>query len=226
MREVLGAVDETFLERMLLVGRDRATGSLRLAEVADDRTYTTWKALVGERRTGLSTGGLSVVSDRAKALIQLAAQGLACLSRPDFFPVAHEIVKRYALARGPRWRHAQQERTKATEALARRQGVLQAAPAPDEARALVPARQAEVTRWAEAHHSYRGHVASLSRTRHPFRLSGSTPQTSAKVESQLMAAGEAIEAFARDQQLPARQDAMPRVRKQLPALAALVDCWW
>ena len=220
MREVIGAVDATFLERMILVCMDLATGSLLLEEVADDRTSTTWKALVGERRTGLSTGVLSVVSDRAKALIQLAEQGLECLSMHDFFHVAHEIVKSYSLAMGQRWRHAQQELTKATEALARRQGVLQAAQAPHEARALVQARQAEVTRWAEAHHSYRGHLESLSLTLHPFRLSGSTPQTSAQVKSQLMAAVEAIEALARDHQLPARHDAMTRVRKQIPALAA------
>jgi hypothetical protein len=226
MREVIGAVDETFLERMILVCMDLPTGYLLLEEVADDRTYTTWKALVGERLTGLGTGVLYVVSDRAKALIQLAEQGLECLSMPDFFHVAHEIVKSYALAIGQRWRHAQQELTKATEALARRQGGLQAAQASHEARALVQARQAEVTRWAEAHHSYRGHLESLSLTLHPFRLSGSTPQTSAQVERQLTAAVEAIEALARDHQLPARHDAMTRVRKQLPALAALVDFWW
>ena len=165
-----------------------------------------------ERLTGLSTGVLYVVSDRAKALIELAEQGLECLSMPDFFHVTHEIVKSYSLTIGQRWRHAQQELTKATEALARRQGVLQAAQAPHEARALVQARQAEVTRWAEAHHSYRGHLESLSLTLHPFRLSGSTPQTSAQVKSQLMAAVEAIEALARDHQLPARHDAMVPVQ--------------
>jgi Family of unknown function (DUF6399) len=41
-----------------------------------------------------------------------------------------------------------------------------------------------------------------------------------------MAAVEAIEAFARGHQLPAWHDAMTKVRKQVPALAALVDCWW
>ena len=226
MREVIGAVDETFLERMLLVCMDLATGYLLLEEAVDDRTYTTWKALVEARLTGLGTGVLYVVSDRAKALIQLAEQGLECLSMPDFFHVAHEIVKSYSLAIGQRWRHAQQELTKATEALARRQGVVQAEQAPHEARALVQARQAEVTRWAEAHHIYRVHLESLSLTLHPFRLSGSTPQTSAQVESQLTAVVEAIEALARDHQLPARHDAMTKVRKQIPALAALVDFWW
>jgi hypothetical protein len=37
---------------------------------------------------------------------------------------------------------------------------------------------------------------------------------------------DAIEALAGCHQLPARHDAMKKVRKQLPALAALVDFWW
>src|SRR5919199_4065260 len=113
VREIIGAVDETFLERMILVLMDLATGYLLLEEVADDRTYPTWKALVEERLKALGTGVLYVVSDRAKALIQLAEQGLECLSMPDFFHVVHAIVKSYSLALGQRWRHGQQELTKA-----------------------------------------------------------------------------------------------------------------
>ena len=85
VREIIGAVDETFLERMILVFMDLATGYLLLEEVADDRTYATWKALVDERLKVLGTEVLYLVSDRAKALIQLAEQGLECLSMPDFF---------------------------------------------------------------------------------------------------------------------------------------------
>ncbi len=48
-REIIGAVDETFFERMMLVFMDLSTGYLLLEEVADDRTYATWKALVDER---------------------------------------------------------------------------------------------------------------------------------------------------------------------------------
>src|SRR5215208_787916 len=55
VREIIGAVDETFLERMILVFMDLATGYLLLEEVADERTYTTWKALVDERLKVLGT---------------------------------------------------------------------------------------------------------------------------------------------------------------------------
>ena len=39
-----------------------------------------------------------LVSDRAKALIQLAEQGLGCLSMPDFFHLMHDMVKSDSLA--------------------------------------------------------------------------------------------------------------------------------
>jgi hypothetical protein len=119
VREIIGAVDETFLERMILVFMDLSTGYLLLEEVAEDRTYATWKMLVEERLKGLGTGGLSLVSDRAKALIQLAEQGLECLSMPDFFHVVHDLIKSYSLALGRHRRHAHQALKHAQEALAR-----------------------------------------------------------------------------------------------------------
>src|SRR5712691_2047186 len=106
----------------MLVFQDVSTGYLLLETVADDRTYTTWKAVVDQRLAELGTGVLYVVSDRAKALIQLAAQGMECLSMPDFFHCVHEIVKRYSLAMGRRLRHARQELKHAEEMLARHVG--------------------------------------------------------------------------------------------------------
>ena len=55
VRAIIGAVDETFLEQMMLVFMDLRTGYLLLEEVADDRPYATWKALVEERLTALDT---------------------------------------------------------------------------------------------------------------------------------------------------------------------------
>ena len=93
------------------------------------------------------------------------------------------MVKSSALAIGQRLRQAQQELKKAKEALARLQGQPQADQDDSEAKALVEARQAEVTRWEEAHTTYRGHLETLSLTLHPFRISDSAPQTSAQVAS-------------------------------------------
>jgi hypothetical protein len=226
VREIIGAVDETFLERMILVFMDLSTGYLLLEEVAEDRTYATWHALVDERLKALGTHVLSLVSDRAKALIQLAEQGLECLSMPDFFHVVHDITKSYSLVIGRRLSQARQDLMKAKEALARRQDWPQAAPDDREGQALIGASQAEVQQWEEMQHTYRHHLERLSLILHPFRLSDSTPQTSDQVESRLHAEVEAIEALAQRHQLPARPPAMKKVRTQIPALAALVDFWW
>ena len=226
VREIIGGVDETFLERMMLVFQDLATGYLVLEDVAADRTFATWKAAVDARLKVLGAEVLYLVSDRAKALIQLAEQGLECLSMPDFFHCMHDLVKSYSLPISQRLRHAQQELMKAKEAMARRQGPPQGAQPDPKATALVEARQVEVTQWEEAHQTYRGLLETLSLTLHPFRISDSAPQTSAQVESQLQTMGEAIAALAQGHQLPVRRDAMTKVRKQVPALAALVDFWW
>ena len=222
VREIMGAVDEPFLEQMMLVFQDVSTGYIVQEEVADDRTYATWKALVDERLKALGTSVLYLVSDRAKALMQLAAKGLECLSMPDFFHLVHEIVKSYALAVGRRLSQAHKDLTQAEAVLESCSGLAQGA----EAKAEVEARRVEVQRWEEVQRTYRHHLETLSLTLHPFDLSDSAPQTSAQVDNRLHAAGEAIEALARRHQLPAHYDAMNKVHKQLPALAALVDFWW
>src|SRR5712692_3603176 len=226
MGEVIGAVEETFLERLRLVFMDLRTGYLLGEEVAEDRPFATWKAVVDARLKALGTEVFSLVSDRAKALIQLAEQGLECLSMPDFFPGMPDLVKSSALPIGQRVRPAHQELTKAQEASARRPGPSPVHQPDPQANVVVEARHVEVTRWEEAHHTSRGLVETLSLTLHPFRLSDSAPQSTAQVDSQLQATVEAIEAFAPCPQLPARPDAMTQVRQQVPALAALVDCWW
>ena len=221
-REIIGAVDETFFEQMMLVFQDLPTGYIVLEAVADNRTLATWQALVDKRLAALGTRVLYLVSDRAKALIQLAEKGLECLSMPDFFHCVHEIVKSYSLTVGQRLRQAHKDLAQAEAVLTSRPALAQGV----EATTVVEVRRAEVQRWEEAQRTYRQHLETLSLTLHPFDLSTALPQTSAQVDSRLHTAVEAIAAFARRHHLPAHQDAMHKVRKQLPALAALVDFWW
>lgn len=102
VREIIGAVDETFLEHMTLVCMDLPSGYLLVEEVAAERTHATWKAVVDERLKSLGATILSLVSDRAKALMQLAETGFECFSMPDFFHCLHDIVNSYSLAIGRR----------------------------------------------------------------------------------------------------------------------------
>src|SRR4029453_18665518 len=125
VREIIGAVDETFLEQMILVFQDVPTGYIVQEEVADDRTYATWKALVDERLKTLGTSVLYGGGDRAKPLIKLAEKGLECLSMPDFFHLMHEIVKSYSLAVGRRVSQAHKDLAQAEAVLESRPGLAQ-----------------------------------------------------------------------------------------------------
>jgi hypothetical protein len=226
VREIVGGVDETFLQLLMLVFLDLPTGYLILEEVAEDRSYDTWHKLVKERLETLGTDVLYLVSDRAKALVRLAVTGLECLSMPDFFHIAHDIVKSYSLALGRHLRQAHKRLQDAKERAAKHAERDPASPARVKAQAEVEASQAEVNRWEEAKGTYRDHLESLSLGLHPFDLSDSTPQTSEQVESRLRATVAAIQEWAASYGLPSREEAMTKVLKQLPDLAALVDFWW
>ncbi len=62
-RPLIGAVDETFLEQMMLVFMDLFSGYLVVEDVAPDRSYDTWYDLVKARLKTLGVGGRYLVSD-------------------------------------------------------------------------------------------------------------------------------------------------------------------
>src|SRR5437660_435670 len=223
---IVGSVDETFLERMMLVFMDLVSGYVLLEEVADDRTYETWYALVEARLEALGAGGLYLVSDRAKALIKLAETGLECLSIPDLFHLIHDLVKSYSWAILGRLRHARQALSQAQEHLRTCQASHPNGADVQQAQAAVEASEAEVTRWESVHRAYRHHLETVSLLVHPWRLVDSTRQTSEEVERQLQAETRAMEVLIETHGLPVKQKALDKVRKQLVGVSALVDFWW
>jgi hypothetical protein len=110
--------------------------------------------------------------------------------------------------------------------LTRRQASVPGCQDNQEGSLLVAARRAEVPRWSEVPPTYRLHRETLSRTLHPCNIDDTPVQTSTPVARRLHAEVEAIEALAARHQCPACHAARTKVRKQLPALAALVDFWW
>jgi hypothetical protein len=224
--EIIGAVDETFLERLVLIFLDLPTGYILLEEATEDRSYATWKALVDKRLEALGAPVRYLLSDRAKALLQLAEQGLECLSIPDVFHLVHDIVKSYSLAIGRQLRQARQALQQAEDRLQRHQEHEPQPPAAREAMRQVEVTQAEVRRWETVQREYRQRLETLSLTLHPFAIEDSARQTSMQVESRVQAQVDAIEALAHIHQLPDRRATMKKVKKQLPDLAALVDFWW
>lgn len=223
---IIGAVDETFLERMMLVFMDLISGYLVFEEVAEDRTYATWYALVEARLEALGVGVLYLVSDRAKALIKLAEKGLDCLSIPDVFHLIHDLVKSYSLAICSPLRQARQALRQARDSLTTCQVSQRNREEAQQAQAEVEACEAEVARWESIHNAYRHHLETVSLIVHPWQIVNSTPQTSQEVESRLHTEIDAIQALLETNGLPAKKKALAKVRKQLSGLSALVDFWW
>ena len=226
VREIIGAVDETFLQRMMLVFIDLVSGYLVFEEVAEQRTYDTWYALVEPRVETLGTAVAYLVSDRAKALIKLAETGLGCLSIPDLFHLIHDLVKSYSLAILGRLRHARQALSQAQERLRLCQGSDPSGAEAQQAQAVVEARAAQVQHWGTVDSTYRQHLESVSLLVHPWRLVDSTRQTSHEVAHQLQAEIAALEVLVETHGLPAKKTAVDKVRKQLAGVSALVDFWW
>jgi hypothetical protein len=144
--EIIGAVDETFLERLLLVFLYLPTGYLLREEAVEDRSYAAWKGLGDKRLETLRAPVCYLVSDRAKSLIQLAEQGLECLSIQDVFHLVHDIVKSYSLALGLQLRQARQALQQAEDRLRRHQEREPQQAVTREATQQVEITQAEVRR--------------------------------------------------------------------------------
>lgn len=223
---IIGAVDETFLQCMMLVFMDLASGYLLFEEASPDRTYETWHARITTRLETLGTRVLYLVSDRAKPLVKLGKTGLGCLSVPDLFHLIHELVKGYGPAVCLGLRQARQALKAARECLEPCRTRDPKDEASLQAQMRVEACQAEVERWEGVRHTYRGHLMRLSLIVHPWRVKDSTPQSSKEVEQLLQAEIKAIEHFMETTGLPVKKQMLEKVRKQLADVSALVDLWW
>jgi hypothetical protein len=223
---IIGAVDETFLQCMMLVFMDLASGYLLFEESAEDRTYDTWHTRVTTRLKTLGTRLLYLVSDRAKPLVKLGKTGLGCLSVPDLFHLIYKLVKGYGPAICLRLRQARQALKAAHERLATCRANDPNSEACLQAQVAVEACQAEVERCEGVRHTYREHLMRLSLIVHPWRVADSTPQDGQEVQQQLEGQLTAFEDFIETTQLPQKKQVLEKVRKQFGDLSALVDLWW
>lgn len=223
---IIGAVDETFLQAMMLVFMDLASGYLVFEDSAEDRTYDTWHTRVTTRLKTLGTRVLYLVSDRAKPLVKLGKTGLGCLSVPDLFHFIHELVKGYGPSVCLRLRQARRALQTAHERLTTCRAHDPNSAASLQAQIVVEACQAEVEHWEGVRHTYRGHLMRLSLIVHPWRVTDSTPQNAQEVQQQLEGQLTAFEDFIEANGLPQKKQVLEKVRKQLGDLSALVDLWW
>jgi hypothetical protein len=225
-RPIIGAVDATFLQRMMLVCMDRASGSVLMEEVAVDRTYDTWYDVVNARLKTCGIGVLSLVSDRAKALVTLAHTGLNCLSIPDVLHLSHDLATGYALAIFGRWRQAQQALVQARQRLEALLTSQSDRAQVQQAQVFVEACEASVQRWQRVRSAWRHSLVNLSRIMHPWRLVDSTRQRSQEGARQVHAEIQTLARLRATNGLPVKKGTLDQVRTQRAGVSALVDFWW
>jgi hypothetical protein len=223
---IVGAVDETFLQRMMLVFIDLVSGYVLHEEVADDRTYETWSSRVKTRLEPIRTRVLYLVSDRAKALIKLAKTGLECPSIPDLFHLLHELVKGYSLAISRQLQSARQRLSQAQDHLDKCETQGASDMMIESAQSAVVAGQAAVALWHQVRDAYRGHLGAMSMQVHPWRVADSTPQNAQEVEAQLAAEVAALQALLETHGLAVKKNVLEKVHRQLADLATVIDVWW
>ena len=91
---------------------------------------------------------------------------------------------------------------------------------------MVENHEAEVKRWQDVRSAYRTHLTNLSLILHPWNLVDSVRQTATEVEHRLRSEVIALETLIATHGLPAKDDTLTKVRKQLAGVAALIDFWW
>lgn len=221
--KMIAGADETFFDHVILVMMDLVSGYLVLEEAADNRTYDTWQERVQAAMTRVGLELKYLVSDRAKALIKLALNGLGCPSVPDLFHALRDLAKVMGVSLSLKRAQVEEKLTHARQQL----GVLEAKGHDTHVQQRLLAHlstQAEALRDDQA--TYQRTLQQASQAVHPFTLADSQAQSSAQVESRLHQAVATLNTLhaahtARDNHVAVR-----KFERQIPGLAALVDAWW
>ncbi|MCP5014226.1 MAG: hypothetical protein GY938_02965 [Ketobacter sp.] len=222
-REMVGGVDETFFEQMVLVMLDLPSGYLIMEEFSGKRTFKSWQEKAEQALKSLNVQVRYLVSDRAKALIKLAVEHFGCRSIADLFHPLHEIAKGFSFAIQNRLNQAQKKLEKAEKVLA-------GSPPQSEPRQQQNQQQQElaqeVEKWKKVQEQYKELMQQFSLSIHPFAVEDNSPQNAAIVEKQLRKTVAQLEKLAQTNQLSKADKHLKPVKNQLPDLASLMNVWW
>ena len=220
---LIAGADETFFEQVILVRMDLGSGYRVREEAAEDRTYGTWPERTQAAITQLGLELRYGVSDRAKALIKRALQGLGCPSVPDLFHALRDLANVLGVSLGLKRAQVEAKLIHARQQL----GVVEAkGHDPHVQRRWLAhlSAQAEGLRAEQA--TYPRTLHQASQAVHPFTLAESQAQSSAQVESRLHQAVATLNTLHAAHTARDHGAAVRKFQRQIPGLAASVDAWW
>ena len=220
--EVCAGADETFFEQMVLVLLDLSSGYIFVEAQAKDRSYQTWQELV-QQALGSAVEVKYLVSDRAKALVKLALEGLGCRSVPDLFHALRDLGKHVGAHLGRQMSQLEQQLSQATAKLTQ----LQTENRPTQLQQQkLEQLQAQYSSTQATQSTYHSAMQHLSLCVHPFAIDGSGFQSATEVITSLQQQLHMLSAIANFSGLPNCQTAVDKFEQQIPAIAAVVNTWW
>jgi len=224
--KIVGGVDETFFEEMILVLMDLSSGFIFFEEASDNRTYKTW---FEKTKLAVQNFNLDIqyfVSDRAKALIKLSETGFDCPSIPDLFHAEYEIVKIFGPTFGKKISALKKKIDKALLALALLKKVAGDVNKISVQKALIQKLQAEQVHIEEGKKSYHTHLHDISKSVHPFDLKTNSVKNSTDLKKALSENLANLSFLRATYCINDKNDRLKKFGRQIEDIAWLINYWW
>jgi hypothetical protein len=214
--------DEVFFGLPVLVLAELSSGYLLTEVQCEDRTYETWKEQIGH---WWSQGGWQchfLVSDRAKALIKLATDGLGCVSVADLFHALRALGQPIGTALGRQqaqlvkqmntlkatWEsdHDNANRLKLSQALSE-----------------LSTQQVAVSQDQQDYHAA---ISTITLSLHPFTLDTAEPQTGSEIATALDPPLTQLRHLANTYGQQKALLAIETFQQQIPTMIQGLHAWW
>lgn len=221
--KIVGGVDETYFDNMILVLMDLSSGYIFVEEESEDKSYETWmeKAKKVARKLGIEFKYF--VSDRAKQLIQLATQGFKCLSVPDLFHASHEIVKLFGLKLN---RKKDEIDKKLDKEISKLNLLKELSEDISEQEEIVKDLQNQQLEIGKAISTYHDILHRISIVLHPFNINDLSKANTANIQALLFSILEEAETLKENNNISSKKDHLKKFRNQIEGMASLIDTWW
>ena len=227
--EIIAGADETFfpgLPGIVLVLMDLVSGYILLESKTSDRKYPTWFEQVQAALSQIGATVLikSLVSDRAKALIQLAGLGLGCPSLPDLFHGMRCLSRSLGARLGgqlARTTRQLQETNREITARHLKKKPISVSLSQRQARLLEQYHFLE--KGVETYHHLLHQISTIV---HAFALDGSGFQTGTDVASALRKLLPLLAALGQTYQVSKIEKALEQFSSLIFPIAAGINLWW
>lgn len=227
-RDVIVGGDETFFHKlMVLVLMDLPSGYLLMEEMAENRSYETWKEKAQKCLERMNLRVVHSVTDRAKALVKLALDGFGCQSGADLFHAEYEITKWLGSAFSRRLGAIIKKVEKSTECLVALQRKYNTMPGDIiEKENEIKQHKSVLEAVVSGKDAYQGILQKISTIVHPFNLDENVQQTSEQVENLLNEQVQELKKIAENNEILDSHGSLEKLMRQIKDISGIVTAWW